>query len=120
MGERFFTRRVGIGERLVGEGEPVFVRLEILNKLPWPLKKDEFHLVNITGPAHLEPAGTPLPRKILGPDEIPPDGVAVQEFALMADDVGHATAKMKFQYCLADTNLCIPVEKSVSFDIHPA
>jgi hypothetical protein len=111
--------RVGSGTG-VKVNDRVHVSMAIKNNLPWPLKKSEFHLVNITGPAHLEPAGSTAPKKVAGPDVIAPQGTAVQEFILKADDAGSATADMEFKCLLGDTPLSFPVTGSVTFTIKNA
>jgi len=105
---------------VVNVNDLVYVSMETKNNLPWPLKKSEFHFVNVTGPAHLEPSSTTLPKKVIGPDIIPPGGTAVQEFVLKADDVGDATALMEFKCLLGDTPLTFPVTGSIAFAVHPA
>ena len=108
--------RVGSGT-VVKVNDLVHVSMAIKNNLPWPLKSSEFHFVNVTGPAHMEPAGFPLPKKVAGPDVIAPRGTAVQEFVLKADDAGSATANMEFKCLLGDTPLGFPVTGSISFSI---
>ena len=111
--------RVGSGTG-VKVNDLVYVSMAIKNNLPWPLKNSEFHFVNVTGPAHLEPAGSTSPEKVAGPAVIAPRGTALQEFVLKADDVGSATANMEFKCLLGDTPLSFPVTGSITFTINNA
>ena len=111
--------RVGSGT-VVKVNDLVYVSMAIKNNLPWPLKSSEFHFVNVTGAAHVEPTGSTLPKKVAGPDVIVPRGTAVQEFVLKADDVGSATATMEFKCLLGDTPLSFPVTGSITFTIKNA
>jgi hypothetical protein len=104
---------------VVNIGDIVYVSIGITNNLPWPLKKNQFHLLKVTGEAHLEPAGTPLPKKVVGPEEIAPGATAVQDFVLKADAEGNATADMEFVWVLDDTTLTFDVKTGISFSIYP-
>ena len=105
---------------VVNKKEVFRVRGTLTNNFPFNLTDCEWHLLGVSGPAKVYPAGD-VPVKMLDADVAANGGKTVQDFALKADDnTGTVQVALEYKWKLGGTTLTYPVTGNINIQVHVA